>query len=57
MLLVGVALELKCVVETNLIRVNSNKMEHFSYKSGCSVMHNAFKRRIGLSYRQVALGY
>ena len=45
--LVGVALELKCVIETNLI---SNKMEHFSYRGGCG-MHGhthikAFKEEL-----------
>ena len=33
-------------------------MDHFSYKSGCSVMCiEAFKGKDGLGYRQAALGY
>ena len=41
----------------NQLYIN-NKTEHFSYKSGCGVMHiKAFKRRAGLGYRQTALGY
>ena len=33
----------------------NNMMEYFNYKGGCGVQ--AFKRRAGLSYRQIALGY
>ena len=77
MSLVGVALELKCDIETSLLFVSfhcitcsfhfnsylkqlyrSNKTEHFNYKSGCGVMRiEAFKRRDGLGYRQMAMGY
>ena len=36
----------------------SNKTEHFSYKSGCGMMHiEAFKIRADLGYRQMASGY
>ena len=39
----------------------SHKMEHFSYKSGCSVRGHThiktFKRRASLDYRQTASGF
>ena len=61
-----VALDIKCIVETNLITVSfhciscsfhfnsylkqlyiSNKMEHFSYKSGCGMTHiEVFKNEL-----------
>ena len=60
--LVGVVLELKCVIETNPIRVSyhcisynsflkqlyiSNKTEHFSYKSGYGLTHiETFKKEL-----------
>ena len=36
----------------------SNKTECFSYKNGCGMTHiEAFKRRAGLNYREMASGY